>query len=264
MSFSIYKSPATLARESRENRARQMQKEVERREKMRQSVGQNSARNVRAQEVRDIEQARDEYQREFQAYYQKMRESILVSPDPDGFFDAGPALDTDPAVERDIHWNLFLKDHPDFYNSEVNRDVLSQYFTVNSCRRYDRWVLAAAYKRLLSLGVLETAAEFQEPAVMIHEQPTLEPIKVERPGEPIRFDEEGPIYSVHTYNFDSKFAKRDDRIEGRNPENGFAWICTKTELDRMSADNFKRFASITKAVQSLNGLSSDYGTKYMG
>ena len=146
-------------------------------------------------------------------------------------------------------------------NSQENRDTLSQYFTVNHCDRYDRWVLSAAYKRLLSLGLLETA-ESQEPTVQVHEVPVA--TQPQLPGEPLRWDDEGPIFSVQTYNFDSKFAKRDDRIEGRNPENGFAWICTKTECDRMSADNFKRFASITKAVQSLTGLSSNYGQRYMG
>jgi hypothetical protein len=261
MSFSIYKSPATLARESRENRARQMQEEVERREKMRQSVGQNSARSVRAQEVRDIEQARDEYQREFQAYYQKMRESILVSPDPDGFFDAGPALDTDPAVERDIHWNLFLKDHPDFYNSEVNRDVLSQYFTVNSCRRYDRWVLAAAYKRLLSLGVLETAAEFQEPAVMIHEQPTPEPT-VPRAGEVLYSDGEGPVFAAHSYDFFSPYKKASDRLQGQNPLTGEDWILTAREANNLDADSFRRFCNVSKADRTLAGYMSNYGAKY--
>jgi hypothetical protein len=256
--MSFYSNPATRAKEAREARKRQMQEELQRRERIRQNLS-YSIKDARREEVREIEQARNEYQREFQAYYTKMREAVLVQPDPDGFFDAGPALDCDPSVERDVHWNLFLKDTPEFHNSQENRDTLSRYFTVNHCDRYDRWVLSAAYKRLLSLGLLETS-ESQQP--VIHEQPTPEPT-VQR-AEPIRFDDEGPIYSVHTYNFESKFTKQDDRIEGRNPENGVAWICTKTECDRMSADNFKRFASITKAVQSLTGLSSDYGTKYMG
>jgi hypothetical protein len=258
MSFSIYKNPATLAKEARQARERKLQEEVEHHERMRQSIGQNSARSIRVQEVREIEQTRDEYQKQFQEYYGQMRETVLVSPDPDGFFDAGPALDTDPGVERDIHWNLFLKDHPDFYNSEENRNTLSQYFTVNQCHRYDRWVLSAAYKRLLSLGLLETA-ESQKPTVMIHEP---EQVKVERPGEPLRFDDDGPVYPVQDYNFDSPFAKQDDRIQGRNPENGFPWVCTKRECDRMDADSFKRFASITKAAQTLTGMRSNYGDKY--
>jgi hypothetical protein len=258
--MSFYSNSKVREREARENKNRQMQEELERRERVRKSLS-YSAKDARRDEVREIEQARDAYQQEFQKYYSKMRESVMVQPDVDGFFVEGPALDCDPAVALDIHWNLFLKDHPDFYNSEENRDTLSQYFKVNNCFNPDRWIYSAAYKRLLSLGLLETEAS-QEP--VIHEQPTPEPVKVDRPGEPIRFDDEGPVYSVHTYNFESKFAKRDDRIEGRNPENGFAWVCTKTELDRMSADNFKRFASITKEAQSLTGLSSDYGQKYMG
>lgn len=259
MSFSIYKSPATLAKESRENRARQMQEEVERRDRMRQSVGQNSARSTRAQEVRGIEEAKAQYQREFAEYYQHMRSTILEQPDPDGFFDAGPALDTDPAVERDIHWNLFLKDHPDFYNSEENRTTFTRYLQVNNCTRYDRWVLSAMYKRLLSLGLLETG-ESQEPTVQVHEVPVT--AQSQLPGEPLRWDDEGPIFSVHTYNFDSKCSKRDDRIEGRNPETGQAWMCTKREIDRMDSDAFKGFASITKVAQSLHGIRSNYGNKF--
>jgi hypothetical protein len=257
MSFSIYKNPATLVKESRQARERKLQEEVEHHERMRQSIGQNSARSIRVQEVREIEQARAEYQQQFQEYYKAMRDTVLSSPDPDGFFDAGPALDCDPAVERDISWNLFLKDHSDFYNSEENRNTLSQYFTVNNCGRYDRWVLSAAFKRLKAFNLLETAET--EPTVMIHEP---EQVKVERPGEPLRFDDDGPVYPVQDYNFDSPFAKQDDRIQGRNPENGFAWICTKRECDRMDADSFKRFASITKAAQTLTGMRSNYGDKY--
>jgi hypothetical protein len=260
MSFSIYKSPATLAKESRENRARQMQEEVERRDRMRQSVGQNSARSIRAQEVRDIEQARQEYQKQFQAYYQQMRDSVLSSPDPDGFFDAGPALDCDPAVERDICWSLFLSDHPDYLQSQANSDTLSRYLRANNCQRYDRFVLAAAYKRLLSLGLLETA-ESQEPAVQIHEQP--EVVQPQLAGVILRYDDEGPIFGIRDYDFSSKFAKAYDRIQGKNPETGEDWILTARQANNLDADTFRKFASVSKADRSLDGIRSNYGNKYM-
>jgi hypothetical protein len=174
---SFYSNAATRAKEAKAAREIQMKEELERRERIRKNLS-YSLKDARAEEIKQIEEAKAQYQREFSSYYGQMRETVLSSPDPDGFFDAGPALDTDPGVARDIHWNLFLKDHPDFYNSENNRNTLSQYFTVNNCGRYDRWILSAAFKRLKAFNLLETAET--EPTVMIHEP---EPVKVERPGE---------------------------------------------------------------------------------
>lgn len=245
--YSIYLNSATLKKQAREARERKLQDELERQERQRQSVGQNSARSIRAQEVQhDIEQARQEYQKQFQAYYEQMRDSVLSSPDPDGFFDAGPALDCDPAVERDICWSLFLSDHPDYLQSQANSDTLSRYLTANDCQRYDRFVLAAAYKRLLSLGLLETA-ESQEPAVMIHE-PEPAPRKT--------------YYRIADNDWDNPGGKPDDEIEGTNPETGEKWVLTRWQVERLDANSFKRFARLSKADRTLAGYLSNYGDLY--
>lgn len=257
--MSFYSNSKIREREAKAQRDAQWQAELERRDRIRQNLS-YSIKDARAEEVRDIKQAREEYQKQFQTYYAQMRDSILSSPDPDGFFDAGPALDTDPAVERDIHWNLFLKDHPDFYNSEANRNALSQYLTVNNCARYDRWVLAAACKRLLSLGLLETA-ESQQPAVVIHEQPTTEP-PVPRAGEVLYQDADGPVFAAHTYDFYSPYKKASDRLQGQNPETGEDWILTARQANNLDADSFRRFCSVSKADRTLAGYLSNYGDRY--
>jgi hypothetical protein len=248
--MSFYSNAATRAKEAREARERQMQSELERRERIRMNLS-YSLKDARAQEARDIQQAREEYQKQFQEYYKAMRDSVLSTPDPDGFFNPGPALDTDPGVERDIHWNLFLKDHPDFYNSDNNKNTLSQYFTVNQCYRYDRWVLSAAYKRLLSLGLLETeetvAQSQTQPAVMIHE-PEPAPRKT--------------YYRIADNDWDNPGGKPDDEIEGTNPETGEKWILTRWQVERLDANSFKRFARLSKADRTLAGYLSNYGNRY--
>ena len=257
--MSFNSNDATRKREAKEARDRQMQAELERRERVRQAWSYN-LKDARAQEVREIESAKAEYQNQFQTYYRAMRESVLVSPDPDGFFNSAPALDCDASVEVQIHWDNFLRANTEFYNSENNRESLSRYFGANNCYRPDSVVYEAAYKRLLSLGLLETYESKAEPYYVAPE-PAPAP---QFAGTPIRHDEDGPIFSVRDYNFDSRFAKQDDRIEGRNPENGYAWICSKLECDRMTSEDWKRFASITKASQTLTGMRSDYGDRYTG
>jgi hypothetical protein len=243
--MSFYSNSKIREREAKAQRDAQWQEELQRRERIRKSLS-YSLKDARAEEVKDIQQAREEYQKQFQGYYAQMRESILVSPDPDGFFDPGPPLECDPAVERDVHWNLFLKDHPDFYNSDNNRNTFSQYFTVNNCARYDRWALSAAFKRLLSLGLLETEAS-QESAVVIHE-PEPAPRKT--------------YYRIADNDWDNPGGKPDDEIEGTNPETGEKWVLTRWQVERLDANSFKRFARLSKADRTLAGYLSNYGDRY--
>jgi hypothetical protein len=245
--MSFYSNPAIRAREAREAKQRQREAEVERQNRVRQEIA-GDRKRIREDEVLGIQDAKAEYQTQFREYYQQMRATALEQPDPDGFFDAGPALDTDPAVERDIHWNLFLKDHLDFYNSEENRTTLSRYFTVNSCYRYDRWILSAAYKRLLALGLLETEQSLRDADPYV----APEPVAVRQTH--FRIEEEG---------WDNP-GKPDDLIEGWDIVTGERATLTRWAVDRLNSSEFKRFARVSMADRNLAGRRSNYGDRYMG
>jgi hypothetical protein len=251
--MSFYANAAMRAKEAKAARERQMEEELKRRERVRKELS-YSLKDARAEEVKSIQQAREEYQVQFRQYYKAMRDSVLSSPDLDGYFAVGPALDCDPAVERDICWSLFLKDFPDFYNSEENRNTLAQYFTVNNCQRYDRWVLSAAYKRLLSLGLLETE---QQSSIMIHEQPTPE-TAVPCAGEVLYHDADGPVFAAHSYDFFSQYKKASDRLQGQNPETGEDWILTARQANNLDADSFRKFCNVSKSDRDLSRVRSDY------
>jgi hypothetical protein len=86
---SFYSNAATRAKEAKAAREIQMKEELERRERIRKNLS-YSLKDARAEEIKQIEEAKAQYQREFSSYYGQMRETVLSSPDPDGFFDAMP------------------------------------------------------------------------------------------------------------------------------------------------------------------------------
>jgi hypothetical protein len=149
------------------------------------------------------------------------RDSILTSPDPDVFIDprfpVGKSIPMDQAADMArIAGENFVATHPEYFICSENTEAFVRYFQVNRLQILTLEMYEAAYQRLNSLGVLKQRPA-REPEPETVEQPAPAPVQ---PEELIGVDESGREKAY-----------------------------TRAEVDRMSAEEYKRFFRLpTKQV----------------
>jgi hypothetical protein len=142
---------------------------------------------------------------------------------PDEQIYVSPALQTASMSKADAEeHNLenaraFVVSTPGYFQSEANSQALQAYFAINRIGIYDASMLAKAYERLRSVGLIEDAPAYQ-PAAYYR----------------IDDDEEDDIATVQ-----AQPSRYDKVINGFDVATGEPRLYSEHELDRLSASEYK-------------------------
>jgi hypothetical protein len=200
-------------------------------------------RRAWAEEMEREEQERQRPIREateqLNATYQQIREAQrerLTNPDIqdwDVYIDpqvAGASMPQAHANEHNIlEFQKFHKQHPDFYPTTRNIDLLHSYHVRNRAEIYTAAMLGAVFQRMKDAGV-----DFDEAPV-----PAPEP-------DVMRYDRREPV--------ELRIAapKGSPTYEGFDLETGEPRTYSEREINRMSADQMKRALRLTAASGALD------------
>jgi hypothetical protein len=181
------------------------------------AAAQEEAATAQAERERPIREA----EAALNQTYRKLRANALEQinkgrPDPGFKIPRSVAGKQMPASEVEqfnaSEIRKFAQNNPDFYTSQANIQLLCDYLTAQRVLIADNATYKAAAKRLQFLGLLE---ERPEP------EPTPEPITVAEVPSQERIIDDGSM-------------------EGFDPETGHPRRYTAFEIERMSAETFKR------------------------
>jgi hypothetical protein len=173
---------------------------------------------------RPIREAEKQLKATHRELYSVQKQQVETGTDPDVWVDPATIGYTIPQSEADKfnaeQCRLFVQIHPEFYNSQRNIRTVIDYFTRNNINIISTLTLEKAVARLAEFRLLEERPAPVEPVVQ--EQ---QPLEVE-PSKPETFI-------------------------GIDPATGRDREYSPYEVDRMSADEYRRAFRITKSSLKL-------------
>jgi hypothetical protein len=165
--MNFYSNPETRKRANEEARKQQRQAELDRQERVRQSMDRTSLKSIRAQEKAEQDALREAAQQRIVALQaeqeQLLRETRKVerkrlTSEFDNERVLGDAPATMSRAEGDVYnlaqFNLFVEQTPDYVFDERNAAALSSYFERNHIQLISAEAFKAAWSKLKDAGII--------------------------------------------------------------------------------------------------------------